>query len=100
MQKFHHLEILVCSKEDVFLFKTLTEREGDIQDCIALAQHGLNWDAILEEILAQIKTTGKNIWITYVGERFDILEERGVVIPIMKKVNALRDTYFESLEEG
>ena len=32
-------------------------------------------DAMLEEIKYQIKTVGSNVWITYIGERFDLLIE-------------------------
>ncbi|MBI4176079.1 MAG: hypothetical protein HY518_02665 [Candidatus Aenigmarchaeota archaeon] len=89
-----HLTISLCSNEDVFLFKTFTEREGDIDDCIALARRGIDWNAVLEELERQIKLSGNKIWITWVGERLDILEERGLAIPIMQEVNKLRKDYF------
>lgn len=94
-----HLTILLCSNEDVFLFKTFTEREGDIDDCIALAQRGIDWEVILEELKSQIKISGNKIWITWVGERLDILEERGLTIPIMNEVNRLREEYFKEHEK-
>jgi len=46
------LSIFLCLNEDVFLFKTMTEREGDLQDCESLskrADHGLDWNSIYEE---------------------------------------------------
>ena len=36
------LAVYLCSNEDVFLFKTMTERSGDIEDCISLAKRGIN----------------------------------------------------------
>ncbi|MDP2939932.1 MAG: hypothetical protein Q8O13_07630, partial [Candidatus Omnitrophota bacterium] len=53
-----NLKISFCSNEDVFLFKTLTEREGDLEDCISLAKRGLDWEVILTELKDQIRTSG------------------------------------------
>ncbi len=95
-----HLSVSLCSPEDVFLFKTFTEREGDITDCMALAQQKrIDWNLILEEVKNQIDTSGNKIWITWVGERLDILKERGLVIPILEGINRLREQYFEEYLE-
>lgn len=94
-----NLKVFFCSNEDVFLFKTMTQREGDIEDCISLAQRGLDWKVILTELKKQIHTSGKDIWITWVGERLDMLEEKGLDIPIMKEVNKLRADYFKTYEK-
>ena len=93
-----HLKIFLCSNEDIFIFKSLTEREGDIEDNISLIKQGINWDIILEELISQIKISGQAIWITWVGERLDLLEEKGINIPIMKEINRLRDEYFNKIE--
>jgi hypothetical protein len=34
-----------------------------------------------------------------VGERFDILEDRGMVIPIMDELNTLRNKFFDDFEK-
>ncbi len=96
-----HLKVFLCSHEDVFLFKTFTERPGDITDCLALArkQKPLDWSAILEEVQNQIKLSGNKVWITWVGERLDILEENGLEIPIMKDIDKLREEYFDDYEK-
>ena len=94
-----HLTTLLCSNEDVFLFKTFTEREGDIEDCIALAQRGIDWSTMLEEIKRQIRISGHNVWITWIGERLDILAERGLPIPIMAKIDEFREEYFDEAEK-
>jgi len=97
--ELQHLELYLCSNEDIFVFKAFTEREGDLQDCIALAQRGLNWNSILDELQSQIQHSGEDVWITWVGERLDLLVERGLSIPIMNQIDKLRDTYFEELEQ-
>ncbi len=96
-----HLSVFICSNEDVFLFKTFTEREGDISDCIAIAQKtSLDWAAILKELKYQISLSGNKIWITWVGERFDILEERGLEIPVIKDINKLREKFYKEYEKS
>ena len=59
----------------------------------------INWEIILHEIQNQIQHSKEDIWITWIGERMDILQEEGINIPIMKKIDELRDTYFDSLEK-
>ena len=92
-----HLDVFLCSNEDVFIFKSMTEREGDLGDCITLAKRGINWDIILKEIQSQIKHSGEDVWITWVGERLDLMAKRGLNIPIMDQIDKLRNTYFEEL---
>ncbi len=96
-----NLKIFLCSHEDVFLFKTFTERPGDITDCLALAskQKPMDWPAILEEVQNQIKISGNKVWITWIGERLDILEESGLEIPVMKDIDKLREEYYDDYEK-
>lgn len=94
------LKVFLCSNEDIFLFKTMTEREGDLTDCISIATtQTINWKIILSELQNQIKRSKQDVWITWVGERLDILEERELDIPIMKDIDKLRDEYFNNLEK-
>ena len=97
--ELNKLLIFLCSNEDVFLFKTMTEREGDLQDCESLNKPGLDWDSIHNELLYQIKENGEDVWVTWVGERLDLLIERGVNIPIMDKINKLREDFFIKFEK-
>jgi hypothetical protein len=93
------IKVSVCSNEDIFVFKTLTEREGDLDDCIALAQGGLDWDAVLAEIKGQIGVKRRPVWITWIGERLDLLVERGLNIPIMPEIDRLRKDFFDDFEQ-
>ena len=94
-----NLTISLCSTTDILMFKTLTEREGDIDDCLLLAAKGVDWKAMLEEIQDQIKNAGHPVWITYIGERLDLLAEKKIVIPIMKEVDKLREEFYDYLEK-
>ncbi len=93
-----HIEVYLCSNEDIFLFKTMTDREGDLTDCESIVTAAVEWDIILDELKSQINMSKQDVWITWVGERIDILEERGMVIPIMKDLNTLRDKFFDDFE--
>lgn len=79
------LAVYLCSNEDVFLFKTMTERSGDIEDCISLAKRGIEWEIIFDELKNQIRLSGQNVWITWVGERLDILADEGLHIRYLEK---------------
>ena len=92
-----YLDVFLCSNEDIFIFKSMTEREGDLEDCITLAKRGINWDIILKEIQSQIKHSGEDVWITWVGKRLDLMVKRGLNIPRMDQIDKLRDMYFEEL---
>ena len=52
------LKVLIESKEDLFLFKGITEREADVDDIRILAQSGLNWTVISQECKSQSDESG------------------------------------------
>lgn len=90
------LAVYFCSNEDVFLFKNMTERSGDIEDCISLAKRGVEWKIILDEPKNQIILSGQNVWITWVGERLGILADEGLYIPILEEVERLSEAYYDN----
>ncbi len=93
-----NISVNKCSNEDIFLFKSMTERPGDLEDCIELIKRGLNWNEIKDEMINQIKTNGEDVWITWIGERLDELIDKGLTIPIMKDIDKMRDDYFNKIE--
>lgn len=97
--KMKHISIFLCSNEDILIFKSITGRKGDLEDCIALAKRGINWDIILKEIQSQIQQSGEDVWIAWIGERLDILADEGINIPILNEIDKLRDRYFERMEK-
>lgn len=94
------VEIFFCSNEDIFLFKTMTEREGDLADCENIVRAAVDWKIIVEELKRQIQDSGQDVWITWIGERLDLLEERGMTMPIMKEINKLRIKFFKDFEKN
>ncbi|MEK6986842.1 MAG: hypothetical protein AABX97_01960 [Candidatus Thermoplasmatota archaeon] len=91
---FGPLEVRLISAEDIFLFKGMTEREGDLEDMRILAERGLNWDVVKEECLRQKK---RLIWESFLLDRLVDLERRfGIKSPIAKELLASAD--FELLK--
>jgi hypothetical protein len=91
--------LFICSLNDIFLFKSMTERDGDLMDCRRMAEgYRLNWNAVLEE--AEGQSVGDHgVWITWITERMEKLSEMGVNIPILKKMISLSDKYIAKWEE-
>jgi hypothetical protein len=54
----NRLKVLIASKEDLFLFKGITEREADLDDMRILAQSGLKWETISQECKSQSENSG------------------------------------------
>lgn len=89
----NNVMIHVCSLEDILLFKSMTDREGDLEDSEnILKQKLLDWDSMMEEINAQIQS-GEGVWITWITERMEILSDRGLNIPILTELTDLCDIY-------
>lgn len=80
------LAVKFLSMEDVFLMKSVTEREGDLEDMAKIAQGGIDWDTIVEECDWQSKKTGR-IWENSVCESLkDLRAKYGVSSPVEKKI--------------
>jgi len=96
--KTGNLDIRVCSKEDILVFKLITDREGDKEDCKNIIEQIPDWNVIFSEIKSQIDNSGQNVWITYIQERLDEFEDKGAIIPIIKKTRALAVKYYKDLD--
>jgi len=88
---FKNLEIFLLSKEDIFLFKGVTERERDIEDMHILYLQGLDFEVIKKEINWQSEYSGI-AWITFLFPRLTKLQERyGIVLPNMKEIEKIAE---------
>ena len=82
-QEFGKLKIKLVSNEDLFLFKSITDREKDVDDCRILIAGGLNWEIIKKELHQQ---EGKALWRFWVYEQLSRIENKyGKIIP--KKIS-------------
>lgn len=99
IKKFKNINLFVCSLEDILVFKSITTREGDVDDCKSISRLKLDWKIILKEIEYQIKISGNNIWITWFEERLNLLEDKGINVLIIKEIRKLSFNYYKNLEK-
>lgn len=98
--EFGDLKIYACSPDDILLFKTMTERGGDMDDCLnVIARYNVKWDVVLGEAQHQA-LEGQEVWITWMTVRLEDIEERGIPIPIMDDMRKLSDDYMRKWEAG
>ncbi len=85
-QSFGKLELRLLSLEDVFLLKSITEREGDIEDMAVIVRQGggLDWNVILETYFKEEKKIERHLCFKIL-DSIEILQEREkITIPIRK----------------
>jgi len=61
--KFGNLTVKLVSNEDIFLFKSITDREKDVDDCMTLVNEDLNWEKIKGELHRQEKRALWRFWV-------------------------------------
>ena len=91
---YDEVRMNVCDKGDIFIFKSITDRPGDTDDCVNLIKHGgIDWNTMLSEIIDQIRS-GEQIWITYICDKLhDIAKESMAEIPIIDDIDRLNAEY-------
>ncbi|MFB6209189.1 MAG: transcriptional regulator [Candidatus Nanohaloarchaea archaeon] len=78
---YGNLELHLISLSDIFLFKSITEREGDLEDAaLIIRQTGIKWDDLLEETKRQDSLTGQ-LFSFAVLDTIDILKQRESIDP-------------------
>jgi len=82
------LAIYLVSNEDIFLFKSMTSREGDVVDCDRIMKQGIDYKIIYKEMIEQSKSGKK--WFFWAYESLCRIENYNqITIPIKSKVFAL-----------
>ena len=90
---YGNLIVYLVSNEDIFLFKAMTSREGDIYDCDRLMKEGIDYKIVYNEIVEQSKSSKK--WFFWVYESLCRLENHNKIkIPMKNKVFALVKKYW------
>lgn len=93
------LTVALVSAEDVFLFKSVAGRTGDIDDMFALVQTGLDFDVVQAELKRQIDLLGQELFVSYVSESLVALEERhNVITPLSEVVGEITERVYRELE--
>lgn len=69
-----------CAMEDILIFKSITERDGDLEDSKAIITGTrVDWKAFMGEIGMQI-SEGEDVWITWIADRLLAVEGAGGAI--------------------
>src|SRR3989338_83675 len=93
-KSYDKLAVYLVSNEDIFLFKAMTSREGDIADCDRIMRERIDYDVIYNEIVEQSKEEGKR-WFFWVYENSCKLEDyNSIRSPVKNKVFALVKRYW------
>ncbi len=94
-KKYNKMDVYLISNEDIFLFKTMTSREGDIYDCDRIMRRKINYAILYNEIVEQSKEEGKK-WFFWVYESLCRLENHNEIkTPIKNKVFELVKKYWD-----
>lgn len=103
-RSFGNLDVYMMASEDIFLFKSITEREADIMDMRTLAERGLDWEVIKEECISQEK---RRIWEYFLVYRLEELKSRfGIEAPIIRELwrrgddELVKKTFTDIVEAG
>lgn len=84
--KGERLEVLLLPLEFIFLLKSVTERDLDVDDCYIVAKEGLDWKFLFSEALIQQKKIKKVVLISLL-DTLDILREKyGINVKIPRKI--------------
>jgi len=88
---FDGLQVFLVSNEDIFLFKSVTERLRDLDDMASLARSGLDWNAIYREAEEQSETSG-TIWPAFLVVKLDELKAtKGIAAPGLARFRGLAE---------
>lgn len=75
-RRFGNLKLRLLSLTDIFVFKSITDREGDLEDNALIAQQGeIDWPKILDEIQTQEELT-EQYFSFAVLDTLDLLKDR------------------------
>jgi transcription initiation factor TFIIIB Brf1 subunit/transcription initiation factor TFIIB len=97
LYKGSNLTVLITSKEDIFLFKGITEREADLDDMRILSESGLNWKLISKECQMQSAMAGVP-WEMALSQNLQDLNQRYQIdSPIAKEIRRVAEKKLEIL---
>jgi len=90
------LSVRMVSRNDIFLFKAVANREDDVDDMVRIAQSGIDDDLIVEEIMTQLELLKSDDFISSMKQKLNLLEEQGFVFDIHREIQSL----YERTEDG
>jgi len=100
------LVLSIASREDIFLFKGITEREADLDDMRLLAESGLDWQIVKNECLYQSSISGRLWEDALLQNLVDLRTKYKIKSPIEKELRRIaeeklsEDLIVKSISEG
>lgn len=82
------LTVRMVSLEDIFLFKSVANRDDDTDDMIVLAQTGLDQTVIVDEVRRQLGLVGDDHFVGAMKHKLDRLSERGYSLDIQDEIES------------
>ncbi len=93
------LTVSLTALEDMFLFKAVAKRPDDIDDMATLVRANLAFETIESELDRQRELLGSDLFVTYITESLERLEERhGIQTPLDGVVIDRYTDYMAELE--
>lgn len=100
--RFGNMALHLLSVTDIFLFKSVTEREGDLEDAALIARQGnVDWEALFDEVQRQEELTDQYFSFDLL-DTLDIIEKRDAIqAPIQQRLVSycLENALLLTLEE-
>lgn len=81
------LEVRMVSLNDIFLFKSVANRDDDVDDMITLIQAGIDEEVITEEVTTQLSLIESDEFISSMRGKFERLEDRGYSLTIQDEID-------------
>lgn len=104
------ISLRICSREDLFLLKSVTERSRDLDDMVVLYRKGIDGKVLIDECREQGShdALGQGrIWEAFLLEKVEEMEERyGTSVPWKKELKRVarsklgRSLILENLQRG
>jgi len=89
----NNLRLFICSREDIFLLKSVTERSRDLDDMVTLYRKGLRKETLFEECLWQdeIDKEGR-IWESFLVLKIEEMEKKySIVVPWKEELRRIAE---------
>ncbi len=95
---YERMRVFLLSDEDIFLSKSVTERERDLDDMFVLYKKGLNEEIIISEMMYQTAASDTTLWGAFLTRKLYELEERyNITIPWKEKVEKIAVMEMETM---
>jgi len=91
------LRVVLMAPEDIFISKSITERDGDLDDMYTMFRNGLDEELVLKEVAVQSERSPK-VWEAFLTVKLDELEKKfDINVPFKNKVMQIAEDRMERM---